>query len=242
MQEIQKSGVIFSLIVDEARDNSCREQMSVCVRYFSKSASKIEERFLGFTALASTSAAALASVVKDFISGVGLSLNNCVAQSYDGASVMSGVNKGVQAKIREESDNACPYVHCHAHRLNLVLVDVARQVDSVGDTFGLLEAIYAFQSVSPLRHQVFLDTQTNEDRVLAIPQQSDTRWVCKVAGVTYFSTRLTCAAAALAELANSRNKKEAAEARGLLLQLRSFDAILDIVVLHDLLPVTQTLS
>jgi len=43
-----------------------------------------------------------------------------------------------------------------------------------------LEAIYAFQAVSTIRHKVFLDVQTEKenndtDRVLAIPQQSDTR-------------------------------------------------------------------
>lgn len=79
---------------------------------------------------------------------------------------MSGVNNGVQAIIRKESDNPCPYVHCHAHRLNLVLVDLAKQVDFVGDTFGLLEAIYAFQSVSPLRHR--------------FPEQTDRRRACIV--------------------------------------------------------------
>ena len=242
VQEIKQSGGVFSIIVDEARDNSCREQMSICVRYLSTVERQVKERFLGVTSLKDMSAASLASAIKEFLAGVGLSLHSCIAQSYDGASVMSGVNNGVQAIIRKESDNPCPYVHCHAHRLNLVLVDLAKQVDFVGDTFGLLEAIYAFQSVSPLRHQVFLNKQTEEERVLSITQQSDTRWVCKIAGVKYFYSRLKCVVAALSELAASRNKKEAAEARGFLLQIRSFDVILSLTLLHDLLPVTHTLS
>jgi hypothetical protein len=123
-----------------------------------------------------------------------------------------------------------------------VLVDVAKQINWVGETFGLLEAVYAFQSVSPLRHKIFLDTQENEKEVLSIPQQSDTRWVCKYAGVHYFFSSLTCAIEALKRLANSRNKREAADARGLLLQLRSFDFVCGLTLLHDLLPLTQTLS
>jgi len=51
--------------------------------------------------------------------------------------------------------------------------------------------------------------------MLSIPQQSDTRWVCKYAGVHYFYNRFSCAVAALSELEKSRNKKDAAEARGL---------------------------
>lgn len=93
---------------------------------------------------------------------------------------MSGHVRGVQTLIRDQSQNPCPYVHCHAHRLNLVLVDLAKNVDGVAEFFGLLEAIYAFQAVSTIRHKVFLDVQTEKenndtDRVLAIPQQSDTR-------------------------------------------------------------------
>lgn len=47
------------------------------------------------------------------------------------------------------------YVHCYAHRLNLVLVDVAKNVQVVDESLGLLEAIYSFQSVSTLRHNQF---------------------------------------------------------------------------------------
>ena len=41
-------------------------------------------------------------------------------QTYDGASVMSGHLNGVQALIRQEYPFAY-FVHCAAHRLNLVL-------------------------------------------------------------------------------------------------------------------------
>jgi len=78
--------------------------------------------------------------------------------------------------------------------------------------------------------------------MLSIPQQSDTRWVCKYAGVHYFYNRFSCAVAALSELEKSRNKKDAAEARGLLHQLQSFDVLFTLCLLHDLLAVTQSLS
>jgi len=77
---------------------------------------------------------------------------------------MSGANKGVQKLIRDSSQNPCPYVHCYAHGLNLVLADVAKRVDLVADTIGLLEAIYAYQSVSTIRHRVFLGSQKRNRR------------------------------------------------------------------------------
>ncbi|VVC32857.1 Hypothetical protein CINCED_3A002385 [Cinara cedri] len=63
---------------------------------------------------------------------------------------MSGQFNGIQKKIKDMSGNSCPYVYCHAYKLNLVLVDVSRKVEEVHDTVGLLEAVYAFQSSSTL--------------------------------------------------------------------------------------------
>jgi len=55
------------------------------------------------------------------LENAGLSGIPVVAQAYDGASVMSGRENGVQMKIREVHPTAV-YVHCMAHRLNLVVV------------------------------------------------------------------------------------------------------------------------
>lgn len=126
---------------------------------------------------------------------------------------MSRHLNGVQKLIRDQSQNPCTYVHCHAHRLNLVLVDLAKNVDGVAESFGLLEAIYAFQAVSTIRHKLFLDVQIEKenvdtDRELAIPQQSDTRWVCKYVGVQYFKKRFACVVQALDRLSHSVNKKD----------------------------------
>ena len=52
-----------------------------------------------------------------------------VAQCYDGASVMSGRLNRLQAIMRKD---VCPkgiYVHCWAHRLNLVVVASVYDLD-----------------------------------------------------------------------------------------------------------------
>jgi len=50
-----------------------------------------------------------------------------VAQSFDGASVMSGRFNGVQAKVKENYPYAI-YTHCMAHRVNLVVLDMCKLV------------------------------------------------------------------------------------------------------------------
>lgn len=43
-----------------------------------------------------------------------------VAQTYDGAAVMSGSHNGLQALIRNKYKNSI-HIHCYAHKLDLVL-------------------------------------------------------------------------------------------------------------------------
>ena len=68
---------------------------------------------------------------------------NLVAQCYDGASVMSGKNSGVVTRLQQIFEQAV-YVHCHAHRLNLVLVDTAKSIREAADFFLLLQRLYVF--------------------------------------------------------------------------------------------------
>jgi len=58
-----------------------------------------------------------------------------IGQGYDGASVMSGKQKGVAILIQAEAPLAS-YLHCHAHRLlNLALVDCFKAVDVAAEFF-----------------------------------------------------------------------------------------------------------
>ena len=66
---------------------------------------------------------------------LGLSLTRCIAQCYDGASVMSGHLSGVQKHIQDKAGSGCVYVHCYAHRLNLVVVNTASIVSVRSVTF-----------------------------------------------------------------------------------------------------------
>ena len=65
-----------------------------------------------------------------------------IGQGYDGASSMSGKEKGVQAIVKE----SCPlvvYVHCSGHGLNLVLVKSCA-VPEIHSTFDFIRDITSF--------------------------------------------------------------------------------------------------
>ena len=71
------------------------------------------------------------SLSKSIVSNVkdlGLDLNLCVGQGYDGASVMRGNVRGVNALIQGNEAPLANYIHCFNHRLDLVIVDVLKNV------------------------------------------------------------------------------------------------------------------
>lgn len=94
--------------------------MSLCV-YYCKGLD-INERLLGFVDCSeSQSADSLSTHILTYLKES--SKAKLVEQSYDGANVMSGKFKGVQAKIRCKYAYDI-YTHCMAHKVNLVVLDM----------------------------------------------------------------------------------------------------------------------
>ena len=103
-----------------------------------------------------------------------------MGQGYDGASVMSGACNGVQKLVRDAAPLAA-YVHCYAHRLNLVLVDSCKSILAATEFFALLERLYVFTSGS-LMHQMWVDAQKElypNEPPRQLQRLSDTRWCCR---------------------------------------------------------------
>lgn len=242
VDEIKSAGM-FTVIADDARDVSCTEQTSVCVRYVI--GSTVKERFLQFVDVHELDASSLANVIISTLTEIGLDITKCVAQCYDGASVMSGKLSGVQARVREMCGTACIYIHCHAHRLNLVLVDACSEIQCLTDVIGLMQAIHCFVRASTIRHDMFKNVQLEAGLiVMELPKQSDTRWVCKHKAVTVFKLRLQCVLKTLEHFAEQpgRNGKERAEAKGLLLQLKTPKVCFILEVLDLIFPIVNCAS
>ena len=91
----------FSLLVDETKDLSKNEQMSISICYPDPDSPKIIECFLTFIVAPSLTAECLVQYITDTLSLYNISLSSMVFQGYDGAAVMSGCVSGVQKHIRE---------------------------------------------------------------------------------------------------------------------------------------------
>ena len=71
-------------------------------------------------------------------------IDRLVAQSYDGASVMSGSAGGVQALVSSSVGRKVIYVHCFAHRLHLVVLKVLQTSSHVTWLLDTCQQLYNF--------------------------------------------------------------------------------------------------
>ena len=106
--------------------NSNKEQLSIVVRYVHVESANVYEYFLPFTEATSLNAESLCAYILNTLDTFKLDPANIVSQGYDGASVMSGHCSGVQQQIKQVVPQTV-YVHCHAHCLNLALVDTVKE-------------------------------------------------------------------------------------------------------------------
>jgi len=244
-----KTAKIFTVMMDETTDVSGNEQATIIIRFVDNEDS-IQERLIGFSDVSRTDSETLFKLLKDTLTSQGLSLLNIRGQRYDGASNMSGEHQGLQARIKDEAPKPV-YVHCYAHCLNLVLVDAMKRNKTARNFFGTLESLYCFIRHSTYRHTSFRTLQhefetATEDATGGLTMKSlcETRWECRYEAVRAMQANLQVVVKLLDALIeeNSSQAKALADARGLLLQIRSFEFLLAIVVLKQLLECTNVLS
>ena len=82
----------------------------------------LTERCIGMTNQTNLKGKALTDTILSYLNYLNLPLKKIIVQGYDGASSMSGKEKGVHAIVKRSCPLAVLYVHCSAHVLNLVLV------------------------------------------------------------------------------------------------------------------------
>jgi len=135
-------------MADETSDTARTEQASIIIRYVDDSGS-IQEDFAGFVHAEDLTGQGMAQLVTEFLGRMGLTLEYCRGQGYDGAAAMMGRWNGCQAVISGQQPLAVP-IHCFNHRLNLA-VSRSCDVPAVRNMFGVMNKICDFILSSPKR-------------------------------------------------------------------------------------------
>ena len=234
---------IYSVLGDEATDCGSIEQMSILLRYVD-SDKEINERFIKFVQCEGVTGEALAKNIEDTMDEVGLPLDDCRGQAYDGASAMSSKSKGVSGRVLRKNPKAL-YVHCSSHRLNLVVAKACK-LPSVIHMLGHAQKISSFFSPSPQRTQ-FLKKKIAKiglkRQKLASP--STTRWVKRISTLDGFVEAFEAIFYTLEYMKTNENgdfNSSSSDARMLFKSIKSFKFIVCLVLASNILHHTLSLA
>ena len=142
ISEINQSGM-YSVLIDESKDNAGHEEMATCFRYVLEN--KIYERFFKLSRVPLGDAE---HIVNDHLLPILQNPNLhsvLVGGGADGASVMSGCHEGVFQKLKRVYSWMI-YIHCAAHRLNLVVtcyLSSNREAKSIITVYKSLHHIFS---------------------------------------------------------------------------------------------------
>uniref|UniRef100_A0A3P8NDG8 HAT C-terminal dimerisation domain-containing protein n=1 Tax=Astatotilapia calliptera TaxID=8154 RepID=A0A3P8NDG8_ASTCA len=210
-----------------------QRHLAVCVRFVSCKG-HVKECFLGLRKLERFDAQCITDTIEELLQYHTLSDLLCVAQSYDGASVMSGPVGGVQSRFRQRHREAV-YVHCYAHELNLVLCHTCKAIPAASDFFGLLKNVYTFFNTSLVNHTKFKELQKDLGLFACeLVQLSNTRWAGQVNSIKALLNNISAVLATL-EATNTPI------AKGILSKLSKPKTVYMLIMFSQLLGITEGL-
>ena len=248
---------LFSILVDEARDCSVKQQMAVVIRYVNKHG-QVVERFLGLVHVRETSAICLKEGIDSLFDKYGLSLSRLRGQGYDGASNMRDEFNGLKALILKENPSAW-YVHCFAHQLQLVIVVVCKVNRYTCDFFNYLGLIVNIcgssckraDKLRQLEHDrkvVQLEngeitSGTGKNQETSLKRPGDTRWGSHYLTIVRLKDMWSSVIEVLENVFEDGTEHETgAQVRGVLRQMQSYEFVFPLFLMKRLLGLTNKLS
>ncbi|PIN02466.1 hypothetical protein CDL12_25018 [Handroanthus impetiginosus] len=164
------NGDYFSILVDEFRDISYKEQMTLVLCYGDKRGF-VMERFIGILHIRDTSALSLKETIASLLAQHSLSISYIRGQCYDGTNNMQGKFNGLKALIQRENSKKCDKV---ARVVNLV----STVLNVVGASFKNRDEFRDAQILKIQKALEMGELQTGRglNQELGLARPSDTRW------------------------------------------------------------------
>lgn len=234
-----KNAPWFSVIADGTTDCAGQEQFSVCVRFVHPQTLVVKEVFVGLYNPHDSKGATLAGAIQDVLLRMNLPISDLRGHCFDGASNMSGREKGVQ-KILDSVQPKSLYVHCSNHALDLALQEVARQRSGMCDLLCTVKDVSNVILDSAKRRTIYADIVLppcksgagDEDVVTAKPSQllalCPTRWSVRVNSLKRFEKeykRVQRTLEAINEEKGAISDERKSAIRGWMARLRKFETL-----------------
>ncbi|KAJ9538686.1 hypothetical protein OSB04_031419 [Centaurea solstitialis] len=245
----------YCLLVDEARDESHKEQMSVVLRFVNKEG-YIIERFFGLVHVRDTMAQTLKDGICSLVSHYNLDVKSIRGQGYDGASNMRGQFKGLQALILEDCKYAY-YVHCLAHRLQLALMAASQVVIALRKFFTQLTFIVNVVSASSKRTDQLRDAQVEHiaylifvdeletgrglNQIGTLQRAGDTRWSSHLRSVSSLIKMFSPTCEVLLKVVEDGNDSSKGDADSAYEAMTTFEFIFVLHLVKEIMGITDLL-
>ena len=246
-----KKANFFSILADEARDISNKEQLALVIRFVDGKL-QIREEFIKFVHCnTGLSGEALSKLLLHEIEELGLSMEKCRGQAYDGAGAMAGCQSGAATRISNDFPLAI-FIHCFSHRLNLSVMLMIK-VKPVRDMFDTVRVISDYFNDSAKRYERFLEVIQKElgkeEGITKLIDICRTRWIQRIDGLTRFKEAYRATYKALKLISKGDlfhdtkwNAESRAAATGLAVSMEKFEFILAMVVCQELMQYIYSLT
>ena len=228
MKEVADSNY-YAVIVVATPDTSSLEQNVFVLRYVYcniEGQYEVQERFLDFVdnqGRHSKTGEVIASMILDTLKKHGIPFQNCRGQSYDNASNMTGVYKGVSTRLENENKLA-KLPLCVAHSLNLCGTHAAECCPDVVTFFGVDNKVYAMFHGSPERWELLKDIISD-----SLHPFSSTRCSARIQSIRPFAANLPGLKTALESLLEFNltvTAQAMADVKGFIKYVSSFKCVL----------------
>ena len=240
LEDIRSAGW-YSIIADETRDVSGKEQLAISIRWVDASYN-VNEDLVGFVEVAETDASTLTSAIKDVLLRMSLSLSQCVGQAYDGASNMAGYLTGVAKRIQDEEPRAL-FVHCMAHCLNLCLQDCASSCHCVREALALTSELSTLIRASPKRLGLFERIQSElAPNSPGLKPLCPTRWTVRTAALNAVIKNYAVISCELETIGKEAYGEPSRKSCGLLAMMDKYGVYFGLKLSHMIFSVSEQLS
>ncbi|XP_068329707.1 uncharacterized protein [Pyrus communis] len=221
MKEVKESK-FFSIMVDESRDISTKEQMAVILRYVDNKGQVIE-RFVGVQHVTETTSSKLKESIDEFLKLHDLSYSNLRGQGYDGASNMRAKKNSDVAAFFTLTNSLVNVVGCSCKRR-----DALREKQQE----NLLKAI----------ENDCLETGQGLNQETSLKRAGDTRWNSHYGALISLITMFSSVVDVLDMIVEDCYNDSAGEAKRLLKDLQSFEFVFLLFLMKSILGVTNDFS
>jgi len=229
----------YSILVDETKDAGKKEQLSFIIRFVDNELN-IHEKAIGCYHMRKVDAFSQCKEIFNIVTNNNLDIQKCIAQCYDGASVISGVFSGVQKRVSDIVPHAV-HIHCYAHRLNLCLIQTIQNNSVVVNFFDTVQSLYKYLMNGHTRYELFMKIQADKKlQEIHLERLVETRWSYWHTSLKKILLRYTEVKDVLEVL--TVQDDQTARAIGLLEEFSSFKFVLILHIMEQVLSTVHCLS